>query len=78
MKYWFIFFINLLEYLSVPDDPDFGLAHDFELQIFGQQDPPIDEHSKSLIHFGVHVVTLDESGQLPINLNSFLIQFKSC
>lgn len=58
--------MKVLEYLSEPDDPDFGLEHDFVLQIFGQQDPPIDEHSKSLVHFGVQVVTWDESGQLPI------------
>lgn len=65
----------LLAYLSVPDDPDFGLEHDFVLQIFGQQDPPIDEHSKSFVHFGEQVVTWEESGQLPVKRIHFYFVF---
>jgi len=39
------------------------LTHDFVLHKFPQHLPPAAAQSKSSLHFGVHVVTCDESGQ---------------
>lgn len=46
-------------------DPDFGRAHDFVLHKFGQQIPPMVEHSLSCKHFGVHDAIWDDNGHWP-------------
>lgn len=51
--------------LLEPCDPDFGRAHDFVLQRFGQQIPPMVEHSLSCKHFGVHDAICDDNGHSP-------------
>lgn len=48
-----------------PCEPAFGRTHDFVLHKFGQQIPPVDEHSESCKHFGVHDDVCDDSGHSP-------------
>lgn len=52
-----------------PWDPDFGRTHDLVLQRFGQQTPPIVEHSLSWRHFGVQDDVWDDNGHSPKSRN---------
>lgn len=51
--------------LLEPCEPDFGRAHDFVLHRFGQQIPPMVEHSLSCKHFGVQDAICDDNGHSP-------------
>lgn len=53
----------------VPCEPDFGRAHDLVLQRFGQQRPPMVEHSLSCKHFGVHDAICDDNGHSPKSID---------